>query len=69
MIEDKRKGSIVNVSSQSSLIGLKDHAVYSSSKGALDALTRVMAVELGPFGVCVPYFLFQIIIKKTCYSY
>lgn len=53
MIEDKRKGSIVNVSSQSSLIGLKDHAVYSSTKGAVDALTRVMAVELGPFGIRV----------------
>ena len=55
MIENKRKGSIVNVSSQSSMIGLKDHAAYSSSKGALDTLTKVMALELGPFGVCVLY--------------
>ncbi len=40
-------GSIVNVSSVSSLIGFPDHAAYCASKGALDALTRVMANELG----------------------
>jgi L-xylulose reductase len=40
-------GSIVNVSSVSSFIGFADHAAYCASKGALDALTRVMANELG----------------------
>ncbi|MGO4387857.1 SDR family oxidoreductase [Microvirga sp. 2YAF29] len=40
-------GSIVNVSSISSFIGFADHAAYCASKGALDALTRVMANELG----------------------
>lgn len=53
MIADSRRGSIVNVSSQASIIGLKNHAAYCSSKGALDALTRVMALELGPFGIRV----------------
>lgn len=47
------KGAIVNVSSVASTIGLKDHAAYCASKGALDALTRVMAVELGPKGIRV----------------
>jgi L-xylulose reductase len=40
-------GAIVNVSSVSSFIGFADHAAYCASKGALDALTRVMANELG----------------------
>ena len=40
-------GSIVNISSQASTAALGDHIVYSASKGALDAATRVMALELG----------------------
>lgn len=40
-------GAIVNISSQASIIGLTDHAAYCASKGALDQLTRVMALELG----------------------
>ncbi|XDV45156.1 hypothetical protein PO909_013295 [Leuciscus waleckii] len=42
-------GSIVNISSQASQCALKDHAVYCATKGALDMLTRVMALELGPY--------------------
>ncbi|KAG9473585.1 hypothetical protein GDO78_004075, partial [Eleutherodactylus coqui] len=41
-------GAIVNVSSQASQVALQDHAVYCSTKGALDTLTKVMALELGP---------------------
>ena len=44
-------GAIVNVSSQASMVGLTDHAAYCASKGAMDQLTRVMAVELGPMGI------------------
>lgn len=40
MIERKVSGSIVNVSSQASHCALKDHAVYCSSKGAVDMLTK-----------------------------
>lgn len=32
---------------------LKDHTIYSASKAALDALTRAMALELGPYGIRV----------------
>jgi L-xylulose reductase len=46
-------GAVVNVSSQSSSVGLPDHAAYCASKGALDQLTRVMAIELGPHGIRV----------------
>ncbi|KAI4496139.1 hypothetical protein M0802_008006 [Mischocyttarus mexicanus] len=40
MIERNVGGSIVNVSSQASQAALKDHAVYCSSKGAVDMLTK-----------------------------
>lgn len=46
-------GAIVNVSSMSSLIGFTDHASYCGAKGALDAMSRVMANELGPHGIRV----------------
>lgn len=44
-------GVIVNVSSIAAHFGTPGHAAYCASKAALDALTRVMAVELGPFGI------------------
>ena len=44
---------MVNVSSTGSKFGLRDHAAYCASKGALDQLTRVMALELGPHGIRV----------------
>eukprot|EP00730_Choanoeca_flexa_P019696 TRINITY_DN9627_c0_g3_i2.p1 TRINITY_DN9627_c0_g3~~TRINITY_DN9627_c0_g3_i2.p1 ORF type:complete len:240 (+),score=35.89 TRINITY_DN9627_c0_g3_i2:45-722(+) len=47
----KGKGAIVNVSSQASQVGLDDHTAYCVSKGAMDQLTRMMAVELGPHQV------------------
>jgi L-xylulose reductase len=46
-------GAIVNVSSLSSFIGFDDHASYCASKGAVDAMSRVMANELGKFGIRV----------------
>jgi L-xylulose reductase len=46
-------GSIVNVSSVASFIGFAEHAGYCASKGALDSLTRVMANELGRYGIRV----------------
>jgi NAD(P)-dependent dehydrogenase (short-subunit alcohol dehydrogenase family) len=47
MIVRASAGAIVNISSQASMIALPDHAAYCASKGALDQLTRVMALELG----------------------
>ena len=32
------------------MAALKDHTLYSSAKGALDMLTKTMALELGPHG-------------------
>jgi len=41
-------GSIVNISSVVSQVGIPNAAVYSATKGAVDALTRSLAKELGP---------------------
>jgi NAD(P)-dependent dehydrogenase (short-subunit alcohol dehydrogenase family) len=49
----RHRGAIVNVSSQASAAALEDHAAYCASKAALDMLTRVMALELGPHGIRV----------------
>ena len=46
-------GSIVNVSSQASLVALPGHISYGSSKAALDNITRVSALELGQYGIRV----------------
>jgi len=46
-------GAIVNVSSQSSMRAVQDHTAYCTSKGALDQLTRMMALELGPHQIRV----------------
>ncbi|XP_055448418.1 L-xylulose reductase isoform X1 [Psammomys obesus] len=46
-------GAIVNVSSQASQRALTNHSVYCSTKGALDMLTKMMALELGPHKIRV----------------
>jgi L-xylulose reductase len=46
-------GSIVNVSSQASLVALAGHISYGSSKAALDNITRVSALELGKYNIRV----------------
>lgn len=48
---DRCRGSIVNVSSVSGLVGTPRRAAYAASKGALDAATRSLAIELGPSGI------------------
>jgi NAD(P)-dependent dehydrogenase (short-subunit alcohol dehydrogenase family) len=53
MIRLGRGGSIVNVSSQAGLVALSGHISYGSSKAALDNITRVSALELGPYDIRV----------------
>jgi len=53
MIEKKSGGSIVNVSSQASIVGLADHTVYGASKAAIDQITRTMSLELGKHNIRV----------------
>ena len=47
----QRHGKIINVSSLAAQVGCEGHAAYSSSKGGLNMLTRVMAAEWGPFNI------------------
>ncbi|KAJ7372599.1 hypothetical protein OS493_017870 [Desmophyllum pertusum] len=53
MIASGSGGSIVNVSSQASMIALKDHTLYSSTKAAMDMFTKSLALELGPHKIRV----------------
>jgi len=41
-------GSIINISSSASTLAPPNTSVYSATKGAVDALTRSLAKELGP---------------------
>ena len=46
-------GRIINLSSQAGQVGIRDHAVYCASKGGVDQLTRVLALEWSARGVTV----------------
>ena len=50
MVEQGR-GSVINVSSVSSQVGTPRRSAYAASKGAVDAMTRSLAMEYGPHGV------------------
>ena len=46
----RRRGAIINVSSMWGQVGASCEAAYSASKGAILALTKALAKELGPSG-------------------
>jgi NAD(P)-dependent dehydrogenase (short-subunit alcohol dehydrogenase family) len=50
---DQGEGRIINVSSQAGVVGIRDHAVYSTSKGGVNLLTKVLALEWSARGVNV----------------
>jgi NAD(P)-dependent dehydrogenase (short-subunit alcohol dehydrogenase family) len=54
MIERGIQGSIINTSSITSLVGITTgNANYAASKGALNALTRTLAIEWARYGIRV----------------
>lgn len=53
MIEQKKKGRIINIASQMSFVGYIKRAAYCSSKGGLVQLTKALAVEWAKQGINV----------------
>lgn len=50
-MQERKKGSIVTISSDTAMWGSPKLLHYVTSKGAIEAFTRAMARELGPDGV------------------
>jgi NAD(P)-dependent dehydrogenase (short-subunit alcohol dehydrogenase family) len=50
---ERESGSIVNLSSVSGLVGTPNRSAYAATKGAVDAMTRSLAIEFGPHGIRV----------------
>lgn len=50
---DQGRGRIINMGSQAGVVGIRDHAVYSASKGGVNLLTKVLALEWSSRGVTV----------------
>jgi len=46
-------GRIINIASLASFVAILEVAAYSASKAAVASLTRQLAIEWGPRGVCV----------------
>lgn len=53
LIDAGQAGSIINMSSQMGHVGAAGRSVYCASKFAIEGLTKVMAIELGPHGIRV----------------
>jgi NAD(P)-dependent dehydrogenase (short-subunit alcohol dehydrogenase family) len=52
MIQQK-KGKIINISSQSGSVGIPQRAAYCSSKGGMNLLTKVLAIEWAQYNIHV----------------
>lgn len=52
-MKERGKGKIVNLSSETFFTGSHGFVHYVSSKGAIVGLTRALAIELGPYNICI----------------
>jgi 2-hydroxycyclohexanecarboxyl-CoA dehydrogenase len=50
---DRSSGRIINIGSTAGLVGDRLLAVYSAMKGAVHAFTKVLAMEVGGYGITV----------------
>ena len=64
----KHSGSIVTVSSMWGQVGASCEAAYSATKGAVIALTKALAKELGPSGIRVNCVAPGVILTDMCAS-
>jgi NAD(P)-dependent dehydrogenase (short-subunit alcohol dehydrogenase family) len=53
MVEAKKPGSIIHISSQMGHVGGPRRTVYCATKAAIEGLTKAMGVELGPHNIRV----------------
>jgi NAD(P)-dependent dehydrogenase (short-subunit alcohol dehydrogenase family) len=53
LLAAKRKGSIINISSQLGHVGAANRTIYVAAKHALEGFTKSLAVELAPAGIRV----------------
>src|SRR5690242_14599964 len=44
-------GRIISISSQCGLIAIENHVAYCASKGGMELMTKVCALEWAPYGV------------------
>ena len=64
----KHRGSILTVSSMWGQVGASCEAAYSATKGAVIALTKALAKELGPSGIRVNCVAPGVILTDMCAS-
>ena len=64
----KQKGCVITVSSMWGQVGASCEAAYSATKGAVIALTKALAKELGPSGVQVNCVAPGVILTDMCAS-
>ena len=62
----KHRGSIVTVSSMWGQVGASCEAAYSATKGAVIALSKALAKELGPSGIRVNCVAPGVILTDMC---
>ena len=65
---EKHAGSVVTVSSMWGQVGASCEAAYSATKGAVIALTKALAKELGPSGIRVNCVAPGVILTDMCAS-
>ena len=63
---EKHSGSIITVSSMWGRLGASCEAAYSATKGAVIALTKALAKELGPSGIRVNCIAPGVILTDMC---
>ncbi len=53
LLVEQKKGKVINMSSTFGLVGFEKRSAYAASKGGVSQLTKVLAIEWGPFNVNV----------------
>ena len=69
LIEHKKSGSLINISSQMAHVGGRERAVYCASKAAVEGFTKAMSIELGKYKIRInticPTFILTPLTKTT----